>query len=204
MERRLWRWRKSRSRNPSVARKATFAPLRSSTALVATVDPCTRSPAAGSERPDSSSAAIAPRCGADGVLGTLVMRTPPSSKATRSVKVPPTSTPTRVAPLMRDPVAKRRTRCWVGTFRLLGLEGALHTRVHDGRQETETRHRRRSVFHHRTSRPRISFLSGGSTPLREWTPGGGVPLPGMRPIQTRAVGVRRKRADGGPRDIANP
>ena len=56
---------------------------------------------APSASPDSSSAAMAPRCGALGVLGTLVMRTPPASNATRSVNVPPTSTPTRVVPLMR-------------------------------------------------------------------------------------------------------
>ena len=46
--------------------------------------------------PDAVSAANAPMSGLLGVLGTLVTTTLPPSTATRSVKVPPTSTPTRI------------------------------------------------------------------------------------------------------------
>src|SRR5258708_6837140 len=72
MLRRSWRCMNSRSRKPAVAMNATGAPLRSSTALVA------------------------PMSGLLGVLGTLVTTIRPPSTATRSVKVPPTSTPTRM------------------------------------------------------------------------------------------------------------
>src|SRR3990167_8710422 len=46
--------------------------------------------------PDAVSAAKAPMSGLLGVLGTLVTTILPPSTATRSVKVPPTSTPTRI------------------------------------------------------------------------------------------------------------
>ena len=46
--------------------------------------------------PEAVSAANAPTSGYRGVLGTLVTTTRPPSTATRSVKVPPTSTPTRI------------------------------------------------------------------------------------------------------------
>src|SRR3954470_20282856 len=89
----------SRSRKPCVATKATDAPLRSSTALVATVEPWPRSSIRAMSMPDAVSAANAPISGDFGVLGTLVTTTRPPSTATRSVKVPPTSTPTRIQPL---------------------------------------------------------------------------------------------------------
>ena len=112
---------------PRWQRTRPLAPLRSSTALVATVEPCTRSPASASARPDSSSAATAPRCGAGGVLGTLVMRTPPASKATRSVNVPPTSTPTRTAPLMGARARFRPSGWGTVSLRLSRLAGAVVT-----------------------------------------------------------------------------
>ena len=46
--------------------------------------------------PEAVSAAKAPTSGLRGVLGTLVTTTLPASTATRSVNVPPTSTPTRM------------------------------------------------------------------------------------------------------------
>src|SRR5262249_48966313 len=97
MLRRSWRCMKSRSRKPTVATNATLAPLRSSTALVATVEPCPRSSICARSMPEAVSAANAPMSGLRGVLGTLVTTTLPPSTATRSVKVPPTSTPTRIA-----------------------------------------------------------------------------------------------------------
>src|ERR1700742_815563 len=96
MLRRSWRCMNSRSRKPCVATKATSAPLRSSTALVATVEPWPRSSILPMSMPDAVSAAKAPTSGDFGVLGTLVTTTRPPSTATRSVNVPPTSTPTRI------------------------------------------------------------------------------------------------------------
>src|SRR5260221_5282968 len=96
MLRRSWRCMNSRSRKPAVAMKATPAPLRSSTALVATVEPCPRSSMRARSMPEAVSASKAPTSGLRGVLGTLVTITRPFSTATRSVKVPPTSTPTRM------------------------------------------------------------------------------------------------------------
>src|SRR5262245_7389064 len=97
MLRRSWRCMNRRSRKPAVAMKATDAPLRSSTALVATVEPWPRSSMRARSTPEAVSAAKAPMSGLRGVLGTFVTTTLPSSTATRSVKVPPTSTPTRIA-----------------------------------------------------------------------------------------------------------
>ena len=54
--------------------------------------------------PEAVSAAKAPTSGLRGVLGTLVTTTRPPSTATRSVKVPPTSTPTRIEPLVPSPM----------------------------------------------------------------------------------------------------
>src|SRR5690242_3200738 len=106
MLRRSWRCMNKRSRKPCVATKATLAPLRSSTALVATVEPCPRSSILPMSMPDAVSAAKAPTSGDFGVLGTLVTTTRPPSTATRSVKVPPTSTPTRM--LLRSRVEQAR------------------------------------------------------------------------------------------------
>src|SRR5688572_30794948 len=92
------------SRWPSVVSRPTFAPLRSSRALVATVVPCTmrsvlrRSPsrsvphsAASSPSPSSR-----PSDWSCGVEAHLAMTTRPvSSTAARSVNVPPTSIPIR-------------------------------------------------------------------------------------------------------------
>src|SRR5258708_32562719 len=96
MLRRSWRCMNSRSRNPAVAMKATAAPLRYSTALVSPVAPWPRSSMRERSMPDAVSAANAPMSGLLGVLGTLVTTILPPSTATRSVKVPPTSTPTRM------------------------------------------------------------------------------------------------------------
>ena len=81
--------------------KAVGAPLRSRIALVATVEPCTRSSTPASMIAAASSAASAPWSGRAGVLATLPTITVSPSIATRSVKVPPTSTPTR----MKDPLS---------------------------------------------------------------------------------------------------
>src|SRR5471032_860143 len=96
MLRRSWRCMNRRSRKPAVAMKATCAPLRSSTALVATVEPWPRSSMWERSMPEAMRASKAPISGQRDVLGTLVTMTRPPSTATKSVKVPPTSTPTRM------------------------------------------------------------------------------------------------------------
>src|SRR5215468_7947101 len=92
------------SRCPSVVSMPTLAPLRSRSALVATVVPCTTRSVAPSSapvsapRPRASRAmpSITPMEGSSGVEADLAMATRPSeSTATRSVKVPPTSMPMR-------------------------------------------------------------------------------------------------------------
>src|SRR6266508_2698425 len=85
--------------NPSVVIRPTFAPLPSSTALVATVVPCMMWVIAAGDTPARrqtlSMPASTPTEGSAGVEGTLVRTWRPvsSSKSKRSVKVPPTSTP---------------------------------------------------------------------------------------------------------------
>src|SRR5476649_1249188 len=63
MLRRSWRCMNRRSRKPWVAMNATKAPLRSSTALVATVEPWPRSSMRARSMPDSVSALNAPMSG---------------------------------------------------------------------------------------------------------------------------------------------
>ncbi len=88
------------SRKPRVVTKATAAPLRSRIALVATVEPWTRSVTAAGSMPAAASEANAPSSGLAGVLGTFTTSTRVPSTATRSVNVPPTSIPTR---MLRSP-----------------------------------------------------------------------------------------------------
>src|SRR3990172_2326686 len=92
------------SRWPSVVSMPTFAPLRSSSALVATVVPWTmRSVASSRERRSLASStarrprpSMTPMDGSSGVEADLAIVTRPSrSTATRSVNVPPTSIPMR-------------------------------------------------------------------------------------------------------------
>ncbi len=91
---RFWRPISRTSRKPSVVTSAVRAPLRSSSALVATVEPCaTVAPLTG-PMPAASSAAITPSDWS-AVVGTLAVTIRPSTRATRSVNVPPTSTPIR-------------------------------------------------------------------------------------------------------------
>ena len=63
------------SRKPRVVTKAIRAPLRSRMALVATVEPCTRSVMAQDRWPAAPRAAKAPMSGLAGVLGTLATST---------------------------------------------------------------------------------------------------------------------------------
>ncbi len=90
------------SRWPSVVSSPTLAPLCSSSALVATVVPCTMRSVCASSAPRAtpsisasrSSPAITPIEGSSGVDATFAkVDRPASSTATRSVNVPPTSMP---------------------------------------------------------------------------------------------------------------
>ena len=84
---------------PSVTSMPVRAPRPSRIALVATVEPWKRSLIAA--RPASSSPTTRstpvkkPRAGSSGTDETFAVRTVPPSFSTTSVKVPPTSTPTR-------------------------------------------------------------------------------------------------------------
>src|SRR5262245_47797276 len=84
------------SASPSFVTKATDAPRRSRSALVATVVPCARK-SGRAATPGGVASTMAPRMartGSPGVDSTLA--TSPSA-VTRSVNVPPVSTPTRTA-----------------------------------------------------------------------------------------------------------
>ena len=104
------------SRKPCVAMRPTVAPLASSMVLVAMVEPCTNkaqgSRSSRTDRPRSvpsrSSAAITPRLGSIGTEGTLATHVAPwASASTRSVNVPPTSTPIRQGGVgRRDPMGR--------------------------------------------------------------------------------------------------
>src|SRR6185312_412747 len=83
-------------RKPAVVTNAVGKPLRSRTALVATVEPCAKSSIEEISMPLATRALKAPSSGARGTLGTLVTRMPSGPIATRSVNVPPTSIPTRM------------------------------------------------------------------------------------------------------------
>src|SRR2546425_11466076 len=109
---RSWRRSHSRSSNPSVVTSTTRAPRRSSRALVAMVVPCTsrsitesrvpppatvRESFRASRVPSRSTARNIPTVGSSGVVVTLRTSSVPSApSATRSVNVPPTSTPTLI------------------------------------------------------------------------------------------------------------
>src|SRR5271163_3644736 len=82
------------SRNPSVVTRAVAAPLRSSTVLMAMVEPCSNSPTAATSHPASRSAVAAPTVGSAGTVSVLAVMMAPSATPTRSVKVPPMSMPT--------------------------------------------------------------------------------------------------------------
>ncbi len=95
---RIWRPISSTSLKPAVMIRPIFAPLASSTALVATVVPCTKRAMAPAGIDQSRSisviAARTPALGLLRVVGILVSRTAPSdARQTTSVKVPPMSTP---------------------------------------------------------------------------------------------------------------
>src|SRR6266545_4614137 len=102
------------SRNPAVVRRPVLAPLRSISALVASVVPWMRAATLAASRPASWSRVSTPCstawAGSLGVVRSLPTRTAPvtSSTSTRSVKVPPMSTPMREPP---DRVALLEGKC---------------------------------------------------------------------------------------------
>ena len=81
-----------RARSPAVPTKAVRAPLRSSSAFVAIVVPCVKRSRKTSPAP-TSAAASTTECSCARTVGTLAVRSSPSSSSTASVKVPPTSIP---------------------------------------------------------------------------------------------------------------
>ena len=98
---RVCRASSSRSSKPAVVTSAVRAPLRSSSALVATVVPCTSTVSRcvhppSRHAPRSTSPCRMDREGSSGVDGILWTRSPSGPSITRSVKVPPVSTPTTI------------------------------------------------------------------------------------------------------------
>ena len=85
------------SRNPAVEIRPTRPPLRSTTAFVAVVVPCTNWPTSERATPPSASTSRTPSVRSAGVVNDLDIDSSPVvlSKATRSVNVPPMSTPIR-------------------------------------------------------------------------------------------------------------
>src|ERR671913_749438 len=86
------------SLNPSVVTSAVRAPRRSSRAFVATVMPWASAARAPASTPEAPMAFITPTDWSCGVEGTFAVTSVPSERTTRSVNVPPTSTPRRVSP----------------------------------------------------------------------------------------------------------
>src|SRR5215475_6566566 len=82
------------SRNPAVVISAVFAPLFSSTVLIAIVDPCSSSSMALTSQPASLSAVAAPAVGSAGTVAVFDVTIRPSWMPARSVNVPPISMPT--------------------------------------------------------------------------------------------------------------
>src|SRR5262249_25656987 len=102
---RIWRPISSTSRNPCVVINPMQAPLRSSTALVATVVPCTkRATSCGGKAHSASiclSASSTATLGSLRVLGIFMIRVrAPGRRTTTSVNVPPISTPMLTSPLV--------------------------------------------------------------------------------------------------------
>ena len=92
---------------PSVASSAVGAARPSSRALVVTVVPCANAVIAPGAAPVASIAANTPRASSPGVVGAFAITSSPSGEAsTASVNVPPTSTPSSIAP---DPIVGRQT-----------------------------------------------------------------------------------------------
>src|SRR5271169_2414210 len=81
---------------------AVAAPLRSSTVLMAMVEPCSNSPTAATSHPASRSAVAAPTVGSAGTVSVLAVTMAPSATPTRSVKVPPMSMPTMLMDWQRS------------------------------------------------------------------------------------------------------
>ena len=108
----------STSRNPRVVIRPVAASLRSSNALVVVVVPCTSRSRAARSAPVRSSASSTPNAWFSVVVGTFAIRTSPdaSSRYSRSVNVPPTSTPARRW-LMG--VSRSCARVWAGRGRWL-------------------------------------------------------------------------------------
>src|ERR1051325_9352780 len=82
------------SRKPAVVISAVFAPLRSSTVLIAMVEPCSSSSMAATSQSASARAVAAPSVGSAGTVSVFAVTMAPSWRPTRSVKVPPISMPT--------------------------------------------------------------------------------------------------------------
>ena len=106
------------SSNPAVARMPTGAPVRASTALVATVVPCTKRVTSPGSAFASPSASRMPRCTVSAAAwreeGSFVAWSRAPSHATTSVKVPPISIAIAMGRLAEQVTLALRPRCAAG------------------------------------------------------------------------------------------
>src|SRR5438034_1839577 len=141
MSGRSWRPTSSTSSKPAVVTSVTRAPLRSSSALVATVEPCrTRVLRSAPARARAASTAAAGSRGVEGSLNEL--RRPPRH-ATTSVNVPPVSTPTAVATGDRVGAAARPARGELADARPDTIPPAFDEEQQPHRREEQEQHPRR-------------------------------------------------------------
>src|SRR5882672_10818746 len=119
---------------------AVRAPLRSSTVLIATVEPCSTSDRLALSTFARSMVLATPCVGSAGTVEALDVTMRPSMQPTRSVKVPPISTPTRFIGLPGD--------SWRSIFpareaALDGPDDLIQSDRHDGERTDEGKEWRR-------------------------------------------------------------
>ena len=116
----------TRSRKPAVVSSAVRAPLRSISALVASVVPRIRRSTRGHARPAWPSSSSMPCStavsGASGVVSSLADQRRGSCSRTISVNVPPTSTATRTGAVEAD--SEGEWDMWAGEEKAQGSRGA--------------------------------------------------------------------------------
>src|SRR5258705_13319814 len=128
------------SRKPLVVMSAVRAPLRSSTVLIATVEPCSTSDKSAASTFASSIVSATPCVGSAGTVEALDVTIRPSMQPTRSVKVPPISMPTR---FIRSPGDSWRSVFPAREAALDGPDDLIQSDRHDGEYADEGKERRR-------------------------------------------------------------
>src|SRR5712671_1918152 len=128
------------SRKPLVVMSAVRAPLRSSTVLIATVEPCSTSDKFAASTFARSIVSATPCVGSAGTVDALDVTIRPSMQPTRSVKVPPISTPTR---FINSPGDARRSVFPTREAALDGPDDLIQSDGHQGKNSYQSEERRR-------------------------------------------------------------